>query len=208
MEGNASEPSPKSIHGPVSSQAFPLPMPTWSSTLQTADRAEASLTTGMNEKEFNDCVDAHSDAIFRFIARQCRNAEDARDVVQNAFQVLWLKRHDVHPDKVKGYLFRVAYNDMIDGIRKQKRVSLVENHDETLPGDPGEGYTGLKEVLDAALNTLPEIQRSVVLLRDYEGYAYREIGEITGLSEAQVKVYIYRARKHLQKVLGSVEKHS
>lgn len=182
-------------------------MPTWSPPQPAAERADKRLSPGMNEKEFNDCVNAYSDAVFRFIARQCRNAEDARDVVQNAFQVLWLKRNEVHPDKVKAYLFRVAYNDMIDGIRKQKRVSLVDHHDETLPGDPGEGYTGLKEVLDAALNTLPEIQRSVVLLRDYEGYAYREIGEVTGLSEAQVKVYIYRARKHLQQVLGSVEKH-
>jgi RNA polymerase sigma-70 factor (ECF subfamily) len=67
------------------------------------------------------------------------------------------------------------------------------------------GYSDLKEVLDLALSRLSEIQRTVVLLRDYEGYSYEEIGEITGLNEAQVKVYIYRARLTLKQYLISTE---
>jgi len=67
-------------------------------------------------------------------------------------------------------------------------------------------YSDLKEILNEALNKLPEIQKSVVLLRDYEGYSYEEIGEITGLKEAQVKVYIFRARTFLKNYIGSIEK--
>jgi len=67
-------------------------------------------------------------------------------------------------------------------------------------------YSDLKEVLDEALNRLPEVQRSVVLLRDYEGYSYEEIGEITGLNESQVKVYIYRARVFLKNYIGQIER--
>ena len=52
---------------------------------------------------------------------------------------------------------------------------------------------------------MSEIQRSVVMLRDYEGYPYDEIGEITGLSESQVKVYIFRARKALKQYIGKLE---
>ena len=63
----------------------------------------------------------------------------------------------------------------------------------------------VKEILDKALDRLPAIQKSVVLLRDYEGYSYKEIGEITGLSETQVKVYIYRARLYLKKYIVSIE---
>jgi len=59
--------------------------------------------------------------------------------------------------------------------------------------------------LNEALNKLPEIQRSVIMLRDYEGYDYNEIGEITGLNESQVKVYIFRARKFLKNYIGSIE---
>ena len=63
----------------------------------------------------------------------------------------------------------------------------------------------LQTQLDEALDQLPEIQLTVVLLRDYEGYAYDEIGEITNLTESQVKVYIFRARKRLQEILVSIE---
>jgi RNA polymerase sigma factor (sigma-70 family) len=66
-------------------------------------------------------------------------------------------------------------------------------------------YSDLNEILHEALETLPERQKSVVLLRDYEGYSYQEIGEITSMSESQVKVYIFRARKALKTHIGSIE---
>jgi RNA polymerase sigma-70 factor (ECF subfamily) len=66
-------------------------------------------------------------------------------------------------------------------------------------------YSDLQEILDEALSRLPEVQRAVVLLRDYEGYAYKEIADMTGLNETQVKVYIYRARTALKDYLVAVE---
>jgi len=66
-------------------------------------------------------------------------------------------------------------------------------------------YNDLKEILKVALEKLPEIQKSVIMLRDYEGYSYQEIGEITQLNESQVKVYIFRARKTLRNYLGKLE---
>jgi RNA polymerase sigma-70 factor (ECF subfamily) len=61
------------------------------------------------------------------------------------------------------------------------------------------------EKLEKGLSRLPAVQRSVVMLRDYEGYSYKEIAGMTQLSEAQVKVYIYRARVFLKEFVGSVE---
>ncbi|MFW5687746.1 MAG: RNA polymerase sigma factor, partial [Bacteroidota bacterium] len=66
-------------------------------------------------------------------------------------------------------------------------------------------YSDLKEVLNEAVAKLPEIQRHVILLRDYEGYSYQEIGVITGLSESQVKVYIFRARSFLKNYIGKLD---
>jgi RNA polymerase sigma-70 factor (ECF subfamily) len=63
----------------------------------------------------------------------------------------------------------------------------------------------LKSILNSAIQKLPEIQRSVIMLRDYEGYDYAEIGNITGLNESQVKVYIFRARQTLKNYLVSIE---
>ena len=97
-----------------------------------------------------------------------------------------------------------VYPALFDKIRKEKRSTLLEDHHEELVQTSNK-YSDLKNVLNKALNTLTEIQRSVVLLRDYEGYSYEEIGEITGLNESQVKVYIYRARLALKSYIGSME---
>jgi RNA polymerase sigma-70 factor (ECF subfamily) len=60
-------------------------------------------------------------------------------------------------------------------------------------------------LLEDAVNRLPEDQRSVIMLRDYEGYSYEEMSDITGLSESQVKVYIFRGRMFLKNYIGSIE---
>ena len=80
----------------------------------------------------------------------------------------------------------------------------MEEHHEDLRHTSQEA-PDLKQVLDAGLATLPDIQRSVVLLRDLEGYNYEEIAEITGLNLPQVKVYIYRGRAALKEYIGKLE---
>lgn len=129
--------------------------------------------------------------------------ETAKDIVQDCFEKLWLKRETVDGTKAKSYLFTAAYNTMIDNKRKNKRLDFVES----LPINSGSSQLAnpdLQEVLQNALNTLPEIQKTVIILRDYEGYSYEEVGEITGLSASQVKVYIFRARVTLKNHIGSI----
>ena len=93
---------------------------------------------------------------------------------------------------------------MIDHIRKIKRVQLKEefNAEVKVQDKPA---NNLKKVLEEALSHLSETQRSLVLLKDYEGYSYDEIGKITGLSESQVKVYLHRARVQLKDYLVKIE---
>jgi RNA polymerase sigma-70 factor (ECF subfamily) len=93
---------------------------------------------------------------------------------------------------------------MIDIIRREKRMTILEGtHENEIFYESD--YNGLNDVLHIALERLPEQQKSVVLLRDYEGYSYKEIGEITGLSEAQVKINIYRGRLALKNFIGKIE---
>jgi RNA polymerase sigma-70 factor (ECF subfamily) len=156
----------------------------------------------MTINEYNQCVDDYSDGIFRFLVRNTGDADLARDLVQDSFLKLWIKRKEVDFLKCKSYLFSTAYHTMIDHFRKHDRVSSLE----TVPvkeSPVNDSYSDLKEVLDEAVKKLPEIQRSVILLRDYEGYSYKEIGDITDLNESQVKVYIYRARLFLKKYIVS-----
>jgi RNA polymerase sigma-70 factor (ECF subfamily) len=159
----------------------------------------------MSTAEFNKCVELFADRIFRFILKNIRDEDDAKDVVQNTFEILWKNHEKIDFEKAKSYLFTVSYHNMIDGIRKMKRITRLEdNHD--LISDEERHYSGSREILNEALSRLPDIQRTVVILRDYEGYDYEEIGKITELSESQVKVYIFRARQALKNYLISVEK--
>ena len=158
----------------------------------------------MSEKEYNDCVRQWADNVFRFIVKNLRHEEDARDVVQTAFEKLWMARADVDAAKSKSYLFTVAYNAMIDHLRKAKRVYLREEFSDELRVSDKPVHNARK-VLEEALARLSETQRSLVLLKDYEGYSYEEIGQITGLSSSQVKVYLHRARIQLKEYLVKVE---
>ena len=158
----------------------------------------------MTEKEYNECVNLYADNVFRFIVKNLRHEEDARDVVQTAFEKLWRNREDVDGAKSKSYLFTVAYNQMIDHLRKVKRVYLKDEfREETKVQD--KHVDNARAVLNEALARLSETQRSLVMLKDYEGYRYEEIAQITGLTDAQVKVYLHRARKVLKEYLISVE---
>jgi RNA polymerase sigma-70 factor (ECF subfamily) len=149
-------------------------------------------------------VDRHADGVYRFILKNIRDEHDAQDVVQDAFERLWVNRKKLKAEKAKSYLFTTAYHSMIDKIRKAKHEGSIEDVKET-GNNTYNQYSDLKEILDEALNRLSEVQRSVILLRDYEGYSYQEIGEITGLNESQVKVYIYRARVFLKNYIVSPE---
>jgi RNA polymerase sigma-70 factor (ECF subfamily) len=146
--------------------------------------------------EYNQCVNDFSDKIFRFILKHIGHVEKAEDVVQDVFEKVWLKVDDIPFDKAKSYLFQAAYNTMIDTIRKDKRIELKD--DLNMHTTVSQPDFGLKEALEIGLNQLPTIQKSAVLLRDYEGYDYKEIGDILNLNESQVKVYIFRARKNLR----------
>jgi RNA polymerase sigma-70 factor (ECF subfamily) len=156
----------------------------------------------MTDQAYNDCVDNFADGVYRFIVKNIRHQEDAQDIVQSAFEKLWMNRAQVVPEKAKSYLFTVAYHQMIDHIRKSNKMNLV---DETaLPQQSiTQEDTELKQVLLRAVNELNPTQKSLVLLKDYEGYSYQEIGEIMNLSESQVKVYLHRARLILKDKLSA-----
>lgn len=158
----------------------------------------------MNVREYNQSVDLYSDNVFRFILKNIRDEERARDIVQDSYEKLWRNAENVSFDKVRSYLFTTAYHTMIDVLRKDKRQTYLEDH--RFPEESHhEQYSDLSEILNEAIRQLPEIQRTVVMLRDYEGYSYKEVGDIAALSEAQVKVYIYRARVFLKNYIGKME---
>lgn len=158
----------------------------------------------MTVSEFNDAVDAYSDGLYRFALKMTENEEEARDIVQEVFIRVWEKRVSIDGNKVKSYLFTSVHHLCIDILRRNRNLKSIDDIEEEPIIEP-RSYTGLNKLLEAILKQLPPIQRAVLMFRDYEGYTYEEIGHITGLSESQVKVYIYRARLAVKKKIESLE---
>lgn len=151
----------------------------------------------MTTKEYNETVDCLADGLYRFAVKKCNDRNLAKDIVQDAFARLWVTKGNVEYNKVKSYLFTSVNRLVIDYWRKSRRLTDMEAITHN-PAEDSREYSNLREILNRELKKLPEIQRTVLLLRDYESFSYAEIGSITDLSEAQVKVYIYRGRKALK----------
>lgn len=155
----------------------------------------------MNAKSYNQAVNDYSDRLFGFVLKNLnRDVETARDIVQNCFEALWKKKDSVAIAKAKPFLFQVAHNQIVDVYRKSGRMLYVENYNENdlsiLPEDNDQ-----KEIMHRALQTLPSMQRSMMLLKDYEGYSYAEIADMLKVKEGQVKINLFRARKKLKELL-------
>lgn len=159
----------------------------------------------MTPAQYNQCVKDYADGVFRFVFKNLRDREEAANIVQNTFEKVWIRREEVIYEKAKSYFFTIAYREMIDVIRMKKRFS----HIDTLPLEntarQTEVYTGAKSLVDKLVAKLPEQQRSALLLRDYEGHDYKTISMITGMTEAQVKINIFRARQYLKECIGKME---
>lgn len=159
----------------------------------------------MSPAQYNQCVKDYADGVFRFILKNIRDRDEAQNIVQNTFEKVWVRCEDVIYEKAKSYIFTIAYREMIDGIRARKRFTNMEEVNQEQLTTKSETYTGIKALLNNLLNKLPENQRVAITLRDYEGYDYRAIGEITGMTEAQVKINIFRARQYLKECIGKIE---
>ncbi|MCF8222982.1 MAG: RNA polymerase sigma factor [Bacteroidales bacterium] len=156
----------------------------------------------MTPQEYNRAVEEFADRIYRFVLKSMGDEERSRDIVQDCYEKLWINVEEIEFGKTRAWLFSTAHNAMIDIFRKEKRMVRDDKQLEDVHED---GYSDLNEILHACLAKLNESYRTVILLRDYEGYSYKEIGEITGQTESQVKINIYRARMAMRKMIGKPE---
>ena len=155
----------------------------------------------MTEKEYNLCIDNFTDSAFRFLVKNIKDSDAAKDILQDTFTKLWEKREYVDFLKAKSYIFTSAYHTMINNI---KYNSLKYNIPQTQT-ITSNSYNDINEVLNEALEQLPQIQKASILLRDYEGYSYNEIGDILNLSQEQVKINIFRARVKLKEYIVTID---
>ena len=155
----------------------------------------------IDTKEYNRAVREYTRNLFRYVFKSLRDEEASNDIVQDCFLKLWKEKEKVNNLKIKYWLFATAHNTMINYLKKSSKMVSIDSvlYDE--PHATPKSDFDVKEILEKSLDTLPTIQKTIILLRDLEGYNYQEIGEILSLSEAQVKVYLFRGRQKIKDLL-------
>lgn len=156
----------------------------------------------MTEKEYKLCVDNFADAVLRFLVKNTKDMDSSKDILQDTYVKLWEKKEGVDFLKAKSYIFTTAYHTMINDIKYRAQKDNI-TPSRTMDINK---YSDVKQVLNEALERLPKLQKEVILLRDYEGYAYKEIAEILALTEENVKINIFRARVKLKEYIGSIDR--
>ena len=109
-------------------------------------------------------------------------------------------------NRVKPWLYRCAHNAMVNFIAKNSRTRYMDSQDLPVFSTPFDSSFESNQVVERMVNILPSTQKSIILLRDIEGYTYNEIGQILDLTASQVKVYLFRARMKLKKQLIGLNK--
>jgi RNA polymerase sigma-70 factor (ECF subfamily) len=156
----------------------------------------------MKNISFRNDVLPLKNQLYRLALHITLNAAEAEDVVQETLIRVWNKRDEwQNIDSIEAFSFTICRNISLDSIRKRGNnnssldSSNVERADEsTDPSDYAEQSDSV-EMVKRIVESLPEKQRSCMQLRDFEGKPYKEIADVLGISEEQVKVNIFRARQ-------------
>ncbi|MBP5189653.1 MAG: RNA polymerase sigma factor [Bacteroidales bacterium] len=156
----------------------------------------------MTRAEYNDHIQSWSGNVLRFAVWNCGDRMRGEDATQEAFARLWEIKEQVAVEKGLGFLLTVARRYLIDCFRHDTIANRVHQEmaldAETTTEQPN---SGLSDETANALAKLPEIQRSILQLRDVDGYSYKEIARMLDISDQQVQVYLFRARTTMKKEL-------
>ena len=161
---------------------------------------------------FSHLVDKYKDIVFSIALKVLRNREDAEEMAQESFIKAYKSLHTFKGDaKFSTWLYRITYNNCISEVRK-KKLKIVSTDDVQISDEPEEmNFDGIPaenraKYVKAALDKLPEDEYALILLYYFEDKSVEEIGEITKLSESNVKVKLFRARKKLYSILNEMLK--
>ena len=181
----------------------------WIVTERPANERELVLAAQRGRREsFSELVRMHERRAYAVARAIVANHEDAEDAVQDAFLHAYRALDRFLPDQAFGaWLHRIVANAALD-ITRRRKVRDTDELPETVASpfrDPAEGDE-LRNRLTAALNTLSERQRAVIVLHDVEGFKHSEIGKILSIPEGTARSDLHYARSHLRAILGEVRK--
>jgi len=181
---------------------------------------QVPIPASADRQQFEQMVEEHLNGLFGAALRMTRNRTNAEDLLQETFLRAWRSFHTFRPGtNARAWLYRILMNAHIDNYRKATREPEVVDQDDVdefylyskvqesdqyrRAGNPEEAF--LQTLMDAdvkaALESLPEAFRAVVMLADIDGFSYKEIAEILSIPIGTVMSRLHRGRKQLQVAL-------
>ena len=168
----------------------------------------------MKNISFRNDVLPLKDVLYRLALRITLNHEEAQDIVQDTLIKVWNKRDDWQSlDNIEAFSMTICRNLALDALKKKgnNNESLEKEQIDTpdRTSNPHELMIQKDriEMVRRLVNQLPEKQRSCMQLRDFEGKAYKDIAQILGITEEQVKVNIFRARQTIKQQFSKADNY-
>lgn len=167
----------------------------------------------MKKLSFRDDVLPLKDKIFRLALRITLSRAEAEDIVQDVLIKVWNRRDDLaEVDSIEAYSLTVCRNLSLDRLQRKENDNV--NLDDAPPTEADDAPPDLQIIRNERIDNikrlierLPIPQRAAMQLRDMEGKTYKEISAITGQTEEQVKVNIFRARQYIRKQIEKIENY-
>lgn len=167
----------------------------------------------MKKLSFRDDVLPLKDKIFRLALRITLSRVEAEDIVQDVLIKVWNRRDDLaEVDSIEAYSLTVCRNLSLDRLQRKENDNV--NLDDAPPTEADDAPPDLQMIRNERIDNikrlierLPIPQRAAMQLRDMEGKTYKEISAITGQTEEQVKVNIFRARQYIRKQIEKIENY-
>lgn len=162
---------------------------------------------GGDRNAFSELVCIHAQGVINVIFRMCGNAQIAEDAAQETFIRAWSHLGSFRADSsLRNWLYRIALNTATDMLRREKRT-LPGDVDDFQLVDPQLGPEGIylqveqTELVQAAIQSLPDASRAVLVLKEYEGLSYREIADALDIPIGTVMSRLNYARRVLKEKL-------
>ena len=160
----------------------------------------------MNLEDFKKQVIPLKNKLYRFANRLLEDREEAEDMVQEVFIKLWNRRDKLDEYRsVEALAMVTTRNLCLDKLKRRKiTTERMENLKDEMKVSEQDQKTDLSDIIrkiHQIIQTLPEQQRSIIQLRDIEGYDFKEIAELLDMNENAVRVNLSRARKKIRESL-------
>lgn len=151
----------------------------------------------MSDKEYNNCVDKYSDNVYSYLLRNLADSDTSKDLLQDSFLSLWSNRDRVEIAKAKSFLFTCAHNFMVNHWKYNK---IRQNGVET-PEFVTEKKFEQQDLIKHLISFLNKNMKECLILKDMQGFTYKEIAKKMNISEESVKINIFRARIKLKELI-------